>query len=118
MIDFSSLIKNTVAYKSVLGDKKKDRLSHAYLVIDRDGENLDKTLKTFAKVLACENVEPCDNCRVCRGIENQSHADVYFYPKQKASLSTEEVNELIEETYLKPLEIRFWDYLAMLNQKR
>lgn len=104
MIDFPSLIKNTVAYKSVLGDKKGGRLSHAYLVIDRDGENLEKTLEIFAKVLACDEVEPCNTCRVCRGIQNKSHADVYFYPKLKTSLNTEEVNELIEETFIRPIE--------------
>ena len=102
MIDFPSLIKNTVAYKSVLGDKKKDRLSHAYLVIDRDGENLETTLKIFAKVLGCNQVEPCNACRVCRGIDNQSHADLYFY--SKSELSAQEVNELIEETYVRPIE--------------
>ncbi len=104
MIDLSSLIKNTNAYKSVLSDKKAGKLSHAYLVVGKDGENLEEILKVFAKLLVCESVEPCDVCRACKGTDAKSFADVYFYPNGKPNVSAEDVNGLIEETYLRPIE--------------
>lgn len=104
MIDLPSLIKKTNAFKIMSGDKKTGRLSHAYLVLTSDKEMLSEYLKFFAKVIACENLEPCLNCRVCELIDKKAHPDVIFYPKKQESVSSEEVNELIEESFLRPIE--------------
>ena len=45
MIDFYSLIKDTGAYKTVKGEKESGRLSHAYLLLTADKENLTEYLK-------------------------------------------------------------------------
>ena len=104
MIDLSSLIKKTNAFKIISGDKKANRLSHAYLILTSDKEMLSEYLKFFAKVIACDDYEPCLECRVCDLIDKEAHPDVLFYPKQKESISSEEVNELIEESFLRPIE--------------
>ena len=104
MIDLASLIKKTNAYKIISGDKKANRLSHAYLILTSDKQMLSEYLKFFAKVIACEKIEPCLECRVCDLIDKNSHSDVIFYPKNKESISSEEINELIEESYLRPIE--------------
>ncbi len=104
MIDFSSLIKKTNAFKIISGDKKANRLSHAYLVLTSDKEMLSEYLKFFAKVVACDSVEPCLECRVCSLIDKKSHPDVIFYPKEQESITSGEVNELIEESFLRPIE--------------
>ena len=104
MIDLASLIKKTNAYKIISGDKKANRLSHAYLILMSDKQMLSDYLKFFAKVIACEKIEPCLECRVCDLIDKNSHSDVIFYPKNKESISSEEINELIEESYLRPIE--------------
>lgn len=104
MIDCSLLIKNTSAYRLVLGDKNKQRLSHAYMIVCPDGDYLSEYLKIFARLLICKESEPCGECRECNLIDKKAHPDVLFYPKKDNAILTEDVNNLIEETFLKPIE--------------
>ena len=103
MIQFLPLIKDTEAYRTVKNDRDFGRLSHAYLILSADGDNLLEYLKVIAKLMVCDNDEPCNKCRSCSLIDAGGHADVYFYPKKETVL-VEDVNSLIEESYLKPIE--------------
>ncbi len=104
MTDLLGLVKTTGAYKIVKGDKDNNRLSHAYLIVTPDGENLTEYLKIFASVVLCDNAHPCGNCRACKLIKDNAHSDVIVYPKNGPSIKTEEVNELIGESFVKPIE--------------
>ncbi len=104
MTDFLALAKQTNAYKIVKGDKLANRLSHAYLLLTADGENLKEYVKVFAKLIACDEIEPCNACRKCTLIDSESFCDVIFYPKKGSSVTAEEVTELIDESFLKPIE--------------
>lgn len=103
MTDFLSLILDTNAYKVVSGDKRANRLSHAYLIISPDQKHLLDILKVFAKLIECDGERPCNKCRKCLQIDSQSFCDVLFYPRGNA-ITSEEINELIEESYVKPIE--------------
>ena len=105
MIDYTSLVKNSNAYKIMMGDKAFGRLSHAYLILTADEENLSQYLKVFAKIIACADNEPCLKCRACTLIEKDMHPDVLRYPQQEKTISVAHVNALIEECYLKPIEL-------------
>ena len=104
MIDLNALVKKTNAYKIIQGDKKVQRLSHAYLVLTADGDMLKSYLKVFAKLMCCDSLDPCERCRVCALIDKEMHPDVVFYPKNNANISVEDINSLIEESYLRPIE--------------
>ncbi len=98
-----SLLKNTNAYKIFNGDKKRGTLSHAYLIVSDDKLFLENYLKNFAKVLSCNESEPCNSCRICSLIDKKSYTDVIFYPKGK-KIVVADVDELIEKSFFKPLE--------------
>ncbi len=104
MIDLLALLKNTRAYRIVKGDKVANRLSHAYLLLTADQDNLQEYLKIFAKVLCCDEEEPCGECRTCKLIEQKAHADVITYPKNEKAVLSEGINELIEESFIRPIE--------------
>ena len=105
MIDLSTLIKTTGAYRTVAGDKASERISHAYLILSSDGENLGEYLKLIASLIACEKGNGCGECRTCKLIKSGAFSDVIFYPKKgAATVTTDDVNELIEESYLRPIE--------------
>lgn len=97
------LIERTNAYKIVANDKKAGRLFHAYLLLDKDEKYLRSTLKRFAKLILCEK-GGCGECRVCRLIEKESYADAVFFPKIGDKILTEDVNAIIEDSFVKPLE--------------
>ena len=104
MIDLLTLIKQTSAYKTVKGDKDSNRLSHAYLFITPDGVNLTEYLKFFAKLIDCENDGCCGKCRRCKLIDSNAFSDVYLYPTIGDTVSSEQVNALIGESFVKPIE--------------
>ncbi len=104
MIDFLSLVKNSGAYKTFINDKNNGALSHAYLVVSPEKKYLGEFLKVLAKTIACNNFEPCLNCRACKAIDADSYADVLFFPKEKDSILVGDVETLISESYVKPLE--------------
>lgn len=105
MIDLYALIKSTNAFKTIIGDKKSGRLSHAYLFLTPDGQNLTEYLKIFASVMTCADEESCGNCRTCKLIKNNTFSDVLVYPRENQTINTEEVNDIIAESFLKPIEI-------------
>lgn len=104
MIDLLGLIKDTNAYKTVKGDKEASTLSHAYLFLTPDGENLTEYLKLFAKLIDCD-ADGCCDCRTCKLIDTNGYADVVLYPNgDNETMTSEQVNALIGESYVKPLE--------------
>lgn len=104
MTDLGALIKSTGAYRTIKGDKANNTLSHAYLILTPDGDNLGEYLKFLAMLMTCPEQDACAVCRTCKLIKDGAFSDVIFYPKKGDSMTSEEVNELIEESYLKPIE--------------
>ncbi len=104
MTDLGALIKSTGAYRTIKGDKASNRLSHAYLILTPDGDNLGEYLRFLAMLMTCSEQDACAVCRTCKLVKDGAFSDVIFYPKKSDSMTSEEVNELIEESYLKPIE--------------
>ena len=100
------LLKNTVAYRILSGDKKKKSLSHAYLLVCQDALVLPEYLKAIAKTIVCEDESGfCNDCRSCRLIDKGIYTDVAFYPKADGGkILTSDVDEMISQTYVKPFE--------------
>ncbi len=100
---YESLIKSTNAYKIISGDKKSGNLSHAYLVVCSDKVALKNYLVELAKVIECEGDEN-GKCRACRLIEKNAYADCTFYPLEGDKILTADVDDLVSNAYIKPLE--------------
>lgn len=98
------LIETSTAYKVIAADKKAGRLNHAYLVVCQDGDMHDEYLKILAKLIACDDTEFCDNCRVCKLIDQKAHPDVTFLPKE-GKLKSDSADELVRQSVIKPFEI-------------
>lgn len=99
------LVKNSSAYKIIASDKKAGKLSHAYLVVCQDGDMHDEYLKILSKLIMCDDMEYCDDCRVCKLIDTNEHPDVTFYPKDGGKLKTDSADDLIAQSVVKPFEL-------------
>ena len=97
------LIKSTNAYKIISGEKKRGALSHAYLIVCPDGDFLREYLKVFARLIACDS-DGCGKCRVCRLIAEEGYADCSFYPKEGSKILTADIDDLLSQTHIRPIE--------------
>ena len=98
MVDLLPLLKETSAYKTVFSDKNAEKLSHAYLVISENKDDVAEYLKLFAKLILS------GDARTERLIEEGIHPDVLTYPKKGDAVLKEDVENIIEESFLKPVE--------------
>ena len=102
MLDYSNVIKNSKAYKTIDLDISRSRLSHAYLFVSAD----ENYLKHFAEILSkrfinlneSENIEK-NNLR----IEKRIHPDVIFYGEEK-NIDVSAVSDIVEASNVSPFE--------------
>lgn len=99
MIDLLPLFRETNAYRTVAEDMKSGRLSHAYLVVSADGENLPNYLKILAKLIVADGDKRAEEL-----IEKGVHPDVLTFPASGKTVLKEDVSKIIEESFLKPVE--------------
>lgn len=103
MKKLSTLLEKSEGFDLISREKKNGGVSHAYLVVCADKDNLTEYLKEFAKLIACKFGNPCGECRDCTLIDNNAHSDILIYPKTD-SVKTEDISDLIEQSYIKPIE--------------
>ena len=94
------LICGTAAYKIFCGDKRADRLSHAYMLYFPDGRNLRAALKIFA--LRFFGAQKDD--RNGRLILSEGLSDLKVYPRPDNKLTADAAAEIVGDAALKPLE--------------
>ena len=104
MIDFTALLAETNAYRTIKGDRDNNRLSHAYLILSADGDNLTEYLKIFASLMVCQDGSPCGKCRRCKLMSENLFPDAFLFPKNGVSVLADDINDLIEESFVKPIE--------------
>ncbi len=92
------LLKGTTAYKIVSGDRRQNRLSHAYLLLFPDAVYLRKAAILFA----CQIYGGGEDA--ARRIAAGSLPDVKFYPEEGKKLSVEDANKIIEDCAIRPVE--------------
>lgn len=93
------LLKNTTAYKILSGDRRSERLSHAYMLHFRDPYNLRAALKIFAAEFF-----GASGALLAR-IQNESLTDLTVYPQTGKKISVDGISEIIEDSALRPVEV-------------
>ena len=88
-------------YAIIEKDKKNSTLSHAYMLVCRDTRP-QTYLKSYAKLLLCDNGGFCGECRSCRLIDKELLPDCYTLAKD--SILVDDVVRIVEDTFLKPIE--------------
>ena len=103
LLKMERLWQSTRAYALVKGEKEKDALSHAYLLLCEDERNLRALLKTFAKLL----FEPASEEQTLRRnklIDSESFSDCLFFPENGKKLAVEDAEKIREESTISPVE--------------
>ncbi len=98
------LISQTPAYKIIRADKQAGTLSHTYLLVCHDQVMHEAYLKVLAKLMLCDDVDFCNTCRVCKLIDNLTHPDFFYYPKD-GKLGAETADEIVRQSVIRPFEL-------------
>lgn len=94
------LICASAAYQIFCGDKRADKLSHAYMLYFADARNLRAALKLFA--LRFFGADKTD--RNGRLILSEGLTDLKVYPRPDCKLTVDAAAEIVADAALKPLE--------------
>ena len=104
MLDLFSLVKCSSAYKIIEKQKETDAFSHAYYIEHGDKEYLKDYLKIIAELILSKKCDDIYNARIKNLIDGENYPDVLFFPKNGTEIKTDDINAIIEESYIKPIE--------------
>ncbi len=104
-MQFIPYLENTPCYRIFTAERDNGTLSHAYLIVSPDADMNRAYAKHFAKALFCGAATPCGDCRSCETVEKEAHGDCRVYPEKDGDkIVVSDVDDLIKESYLKPVE--------------
>ncbi len=89
------------------------RIGHAFLFTGTRGTGKTSCAKIFAKAINCQNQkagEPCLECDICIGIENESIYDVTEMDAASNN-SVEDIRDLLEEVMYLPVMAKYRVYI-------
>ena len=94
------LIKHTTAYKLFSGDRKGNKLSHAYMLDFADTANLRAALKIFALEFFGFEKDSVNGARILK----ESFTDCPVYPAAGKKLAAADISAILADSALRPLE--------------
>ena len=99
MVSYKSAIKNTNAYKTIIKDKEKNRLSHTYLLISEDMDYVKEFAKMVAQIFLDEKQDSSGSLK----IEKDIHPDVLIYGAEE-KINTGVVSAIASDVFVRPYE--------------
>lgn len=111
-MELLELYLNSETHKVLSLDLKEKMLNHAYLINSKD-DVLLQALGFFAvKEIFCESADkPCDKCTNCKKIEHSNMVDLEIYPKDNSSLVVDDILNIVQSAYVKPMESAYKVFL-------
>lgn len=110
---FSDVYGQDHVTSTLKNEIKNGRVSHAYLFTGSRGTGKTTCAKIFAKAVNCEhNIdgEPCNECEVCKGLDNGSIYDVVEIDAASNN-GVDNIRELRDETNYAPSRGKYRVYI-------
>ena len=110
---FSEVIGQKVVVESLKYQVSSGKIGHAFLFTGTRGTGKTSCAKIFAKAINCQhnhNGEPCLECDVCKGIENESVYDVTEMDAASNN-SVEDIRDILSEVMYLPVMAKYKVYI-------
>ena len=98
------LLKKSSINSIIDRDIKDNMLNHAYMLISSDEEYVKALAKHVAKHIMCVTNNACNKCNQCVKIDKNEHADLVILPASKKNIVVDDVENIVTESYVLPLE--------------
>ena len=111
-MEILDIYRQSQTYRVVSQDIKSSMLNHSYLINSKD-EYLIKAFATLmAKEIFCvEENSPCDHCVNCNKVTHSNMVDLIIYPKNDKNLMVDDINEIVSDCFIKPMDASFKVYI-------
>lgn len=86
-----------ILYNLLENSIKKDKISHAYLFETNNNPNSLDIVYSFVKELICSNDKKCDNCSICKRIDDGNYLDVKVINPDGLQIKKEQLLDLQDE---------------------
>ena len=104
-MDIKELFAKSHTFKIVSSDTKSGMINHSYMLISADTMLMREYAKLVASTFLCSSGhKPCGECVVCRRISHGNYSDVITYPQGDKAIMTEDINEIVLDELVLPLE--------------
>ena len=110
---FSDVVGQTHITTTLKNEINAGRHSHAYLFTGSRGTGKTTCAKIFAKAVNClnpQNGDPCNECEVCKGIDNGSIMDVIEIDAASNN-GVDNIRDLREEVNFTPVNTKYRVYI-------
>ena len=110
---FSDVCGQPQVTSTLVNELKEDRLSHAYLFTGSRGTGKTSCAKIFAKAVNClnlQNGDPCNECEMCRSIDNGSCLDV-IEVDAASNNGVDNIRDLRDEANFTPAMAKYRVYI-------
>ena len=110
---FSEVVGQKVVVESLKNQIAAGKIGHAFLFTGTRGTGKTSCAKIFAKAINCQhnhNGEPCLQCDVCKGIENESVYDVTEMDAASNN-SVEDIRDILSEVMYLPVMAKYKVYI-------
>ncbi len=99
--------------ETLINEVKESRLAHAYLFTGSRGTGKTSCAKILSKAINClnpQNGNPCNECEICKGIDNGSVLDVVEIDAA-SNRGIDDIRALREESAFTPAQTKFRVYI-------
>ena len=103
----SEIKRNFISKKIIENSLNNKKISHSYIVTGEENSPKEILAELFAKGILCKGESsPCDVCLSCKKFDGNNHPDFSKIKviDGKASISIEQIRNVLKEAYLKPNE--------------
>lgn len=120
-MSFKEIVGQERAIKILTKSLKENKVSSSYIFIGSEGTGKYFTAIEFTKAVNClnlnKNLEACNNCHSCNGINKQCYPDLKIVKTTKGSIKIEQIREIRKEIELKPFKSKKKVYIIDQAEK-
>lgn len=113
-MDIKDIYKKSQVHRVLSLDIARGMLSHAYMLECADDFLLEQYAHFMAQEIFCESKNtPCGECNNCHKVAHSNMVDLKIYPKDSKNIVVEDINEIVSDAYVRPIDSAYKVYLLM-----